>query len=147
MDANSKEARRQRKRKTFDDYVFARDIKMTRKKGFKPVEGITIKNKVSYFNKSSDSKEIDDLTKPPVQSLHSGRKIRRRRKALFSTRRSDSYKLKLYHTSERAKSQSFTSNLSSPQQSVDKVFLINFFIFRRIVFQEEYFLFLIVIIE
>lgn len=117
MDANSKEARRQRKRKTFDDYVFARDIKITRKKGFKPVEGVTIKNKLSYFNKSSDSKEIGELTKPPAQSLHSGRKIKRRRKALFSTRRSDSYKLKLYHTSERAKSDSFASNLSSPQQS------------------------------
>nr|XP_024216836.1 PHD finger protein 20 isoform X2 [Halyomorpha halys] len=117
MDANSKEARRQRKRKTFDDYVFARDVKMTRKKGFKAVEGITIKNKLSYFNKGSDNKEMGDLTKP---SVHSGRKIRRRRKALFSTRRSDSYKLKLFHTSERPKSESFVSpvsNLSSPQHS------------------------------
>ena len=119
MDANSKEARRQRKKKTFDDYVFENDVKMTRKKGYKPVEEIRITNKSSYYNKNEDSKATGEFPKPLLQSLHSGKKIKRRRKALYSTRRSDSCKMRMYNIehSPDIKNEPFDSEQICPQSS------------------------------
>ncbi|XP_073985236.1 PHD finger protein MBD-R2 isoform X3 [Rhodnius prolixus] len=68
MEADSKEARRQRKRKTFDDYVFAKDLK--RKRRSKCVEDETSKQ-------------------PSLQSLHTHCRKGRKRKKLLSDKEDD----------------------------------------------------------